>query len=397
MMTSTSANVCDRRDWRQSASSGLPFQLTTTTLIMPAQYTLRVGFDARALCGERTGVGTYAANLIEALLEIDRRISFFLVSAETLPVGPWSEDERVRTVVRRAGNGNNLVWTNVSLRGAIGREHINVFHGPGYTRPFNLGIPSIVTLHDICYAAAPQWYPYPSGFLRQAWYRRSTTGADAILTVSEFSRREIIRVYQVPADKVHTIYHGVDRHRFFPLNSEEPIRELLGRYGLPADFLLFVGDVHPRRNIARVIEAAHQVKVPLVVVGRVMDSTKPAEHPDVRFLGYVPETDLPVLYNAARALVYPSFYEGFGFPILEAMACGCPVIVSRGTACEETAGDAGLKVDPTSVKAIAEAIGGILHNRDVAVRLSEAGLKRAKHFDWRKTAEETLKVYRQVK
>jgi glycosyltransferase involved in cell wall biosynthesis len=363
---------------------------------MPAQYTLRVGFDARALCGERTGVGTYAANLIEALLEIDRGISFVLVSAETLPPGPWSQDERVGMVVRATGNGNNLVWTNISLRRAIAGEHIDVFHGPGYTRPLGLNIPSIVTIHDICYAAEPQWYPYPAGFLRQAWYRRSAAGADAILTVSEFSRREIVRVYRVPADKVYTIYHGVDRQRFFPMNSQEPIRKVLERYGLPPEFLLFVGDVHPRRNLERVIEAVRQVKVQLVVVGRVLDSTAPAEHPDVRFLGYVPETDLAALYNAAQALVYPSFYEGFGFPIVEAMACGCPVIVSRGTACEETAGEAGLRVDPASVESIAEAIGGVLQNPDVARRAAEGGLKRARQFDWRKTAEETLKVYRRI-
>jgi len=364
---------------------------------MPAQYTLRVGFDARALCGERTGVGTYAANLIESLLEVDPEISVVLVSAEAVPPERWLENQRVRNVTMGRGRRNNLLWSNVSLRRAIAAEGVDVFHGPGYTRPFGLGIPSVVTLHDISYAAAPQWYPYRSDFLRQAWYRRSAVGADAILTDSEFSRREIIRVYGVPADKVHTAYLGVDHRRFFPRAEREAIRELLERYGLPKDFVLFVGDVHPRRNLARVIEAAQKVNVPFVVIGRVVEAPAAPAHPDVRYLGYVPEADLPLFYNAARALVYVSFYEGFGFPIVEAMACGCPAIVSRGTVCEETAGDAGLKVDAASVQSIAETIAAVIHNPDVARRLTEAGLKRAAEFDWRKTAEKTLKVYRHVK
>ncbi len=221
-------------------------------------------------------------------------------------------------------------------------------------------------------------------------------GADAILTDSEFSRREIIRVYGVPGERVHTIYLGVDHRRFAPLTACEPIPELLERYGIPRDFVLFVGDVHPRRNLGRVIEAVGQVEIPLVVIGRVLDAAAKVKHPLVRFLGYVPEADLPVFYQAARALVYPSFYEGFGFPIVEAMACGCPVIVSRETVCEETAGDAGLKVDAASVASIVEGIAAVVRNPDVARRLSEAGLKRAKRFDWRKTAEETVKVYRRI-
>jgi glycosyltransferase involved in cell wall biosynthesis len=358
--------------------------------------TLRVGLDARGLCGERTGVGTYAANLIRAMPDVEPDISVVLVSAEALPAEGWTENERVRKVIRRGGGRNNLLWSHVSLRRAIAGERVDVFHGPGYTRPFGLGVPSVVTLHDISYAAAPQWYPYRSDFLRQAWYRQSAVGADAILTVSEFSRREIIRVYGVPADEVHTVYQGVDHRRFFPLAEREPIRELLHGYGLPKDFVLFVGDVHARRNLGRVIEAAQRVNMPLVVIGRVVEKPATAAQADVRYLGYVPEADLPLFYNAARALVYVSLYEGFGFPIVEAMACGCPAIVSRGTACEETAGEAGVKVDPESVQAIADAIAGVLKNPDVAGRAVEAGIKRAAEFDWRKTAEETLKVYRQI-
>jgi glycosyltransferase involved in cell wall biosynthesis len=361
---------------------------------------LRIGFDARSLCGDRTGVGTYAGNLIGALVDLDPRINPVLFSAGTLASLSWLRDERVHTIVRSTGSQNNLVWTNLALRNAIAKEHLTLFHSPGYTRPLGLKIPSIVTLHDVCYEAAPQWYPYKLGFTRRLWYRLSAEGADAIITVSEFSKREILRIYRVSSEKVHTIYEGVDHQRFRQLDDPQAVSELRTRYKLMPDFLLFVGDIHPRRNLGRAIDALHQVKardLELVVIGRPIELPVGWQQPDVRYLGYVPDNDLPLFYNAARALAYPSFYEGFGFPIVEAMACGCPVIVSRGTACEETAGGAGITVDPASVQAVAEAITGLLENPDLAQRCKTAGLKRAAEFDWNKTARETLKLYSRIK
>ena len=357
---------------------------------------LRIAFDVRSICGERTGVGTYAANLIEALLDVAPEISPVLFSAGDLPSLPWLRNERVRMVARSAGNRNNLIWTNVTLRRAIAGQSLDLFHSPGYTRPFGLGIPSVVTLHDVCYAAAPQWYPYKLSSFRRFWYQQSAVGADAILTDSEFSRREILRVYEVSPDKVHIIYLGVDHTKFRRLEDLSKFRE---RYSLPANFLLFVGDIHPRRNLGRVIDSLQRVSgenIELVVIGRPIDLPAGWKKPDVRYLGYVPDSDLPLFYNAARALVYPSFYEGFGFPVVEAMACGCPVIVSRGTACEETAGSAGITVDPASVQAIAEAITGLLQNQDLAERYRAAGLKRAAEFDWHKTARQTFEVYSKI-
>ena len=366
---------------------------------------LRIGFDARSICGERTGVGTYTANLIETLLDVAPEISPVLFAAGDLPSLSWLSNERVRTVIRPAGSGNNLIWTNVALRRAITSQPVDLFHAPGYTRPFGLGIPSIVTLHDVCYAAAPQWYPYKLSFFRRSWYRKAAVGADAILTDSEFSKREILRVYGVPPAKVHTIYPGVDRVKFRRVENPQTLREFRARHSLPADFLLFVGDIHPRRNIGTIMTALHEVKsansnfrdVEFIVVGRALELPADWKQPDVRYLGHIPDSDLPLFYSAARALVYPSFYEGFGLPILEAMACGCPAVVSRGTVCEETAGGAGILVDPASVPSVAEAIRGVLKNQDLAARCRAEGFQRALDFDWRKTATQTLKVYSRMK
>jgi alpha-1,3-rhamnosyl/mannosyltransferase len=183
------------------------------------------------------------------------------------------------------------------------------------------------------------------------------------------------------------------------------------RYRLPGRFILHVGDIHPRRNLDRAVNAFRQVRssdpqsrdLAFVLVGRKLiagDSLEAALQNDsgsgIRSLGYVAEGDLPMFYSAAAALLFPSLYEGFGLSVLEAMACGCPVIVARGTACEEVAGTAAIAVDPQDVAAMAEGVRALLTNQDLAARYSQAGLARAESFSWRRTAEETLAVYRKL-
>jgi glycosyltransferase involved in cell wall biosynthesis len=238
--------------------------------------------------------------------------------------------------------------------------------------------------------------------LRRRWYRRCAVGADAVITISEFSKREIVRAYRIPEQRVRVIYSGVDPRRFRPVPEQDAIERLRERYSLGMEFLLFVGDVHPRRNVGRIIDALPSIRertgidVGLILAGRIHESSGgpvKTDAPGVRHLGYVPEEDLALLYNAARALVYPSFYEGFGLPIVEAMASGCPVIVSRGTACDEIAGAAGLRADPADTRSVAEAAIALLADRDLAHRQVELGKRRAQDFNWRKCAEATWAVY----
>jgi glycosyltransferase involved in cell wall biosynthesis len=377
----------------------------------PTERPLQIAFDARSLCGARTGVGTYTANLLQELLRIDYALRILLVADQTVPASTGLDPKRVRVLTSASRARNNFLWSNFALTRALRKQRPELFHSPGYTVPLWPPRPALVTLHDISYAAHPEWYPYPLNAARKLWYRASARRVDAILTDSEFSRREILRVYGVNPDRVFRVHLGVNRAIF--RRSEDPDRlgDFRRRYQLPGRFILHVGDIHPRRNLDRALAAFREVRssdpqgreLAFVLVGRKLlasDSLEAALQNEsdsgIRSLGYVEEVDLPPFYSAAAALLFPSLYEGFGLSVLEAMSCGCPVIIARGTACEEVAGTAAIAVDPQDVAAMAEAVRALLTNQEVAARYSQAGLARAESFSWRRTAEETLAVYRKL-
>jgi len=289
------------------------------------------------------------------------------------------------------------------------RAAADLLHSPAYTLPPYLPVPSVVTIHDISYETHPEWYPYRGGALRRRWYRMAAACADHIITISDFSRAEILRAYHLPDEKVTRTYLGVDRRRFRRVADPQPLHALRQRYDLPDPFLLFVGDLHPRRNVRGIVRAFEILtstgripKLALVLIGRTLvEEAVPAlgqasaAH-GIRRIGYVPEADLPLFYSSARLFLFPSFYEGFGLGVLEAMACGCPVVVGRGTACEEIAGDAVRTADSDDVGSIVRAAEELLLDPVLAASCVETGLKRASRFDWNKTAEETVAVYQRL-
>jgi glycosyltransferase involved in cell wall biosynthesis len=325
----------------------------------------------------------------------------------------------------------NLGWTLVGLPRAAARAHVDVLHAPAYTAPFWSPAPVVLTIHDVSYARHPEWYPYRSDRARQAFYRYSAKRADAILTDSEFSAEEIEKAYGIPKRRIAVVPLGVDEA--FRLMAEATEASWLppsagsgaeaswlppsgGSCALPAGittpFVLHVGDLHERRNLPVVVDAVLEARrrfgpaagVSLVLAGvdrgvgtGLCAMARAAGMPDaVVLLGRVEEALLHTLYRCAAALVYPSMYEGFGLPVLEAMACGTPVIASHAASIPEVAGDAGVLLDPREPGAWVEAVVRVVNDHRWRDELAQKGLARAAGFTWERTARETLDVYRRA-
>lgn len=357
---------------------------------------LRIAFDGRALHGPAAGVRRYVWELYSAIAALDLDIECTAVGVPD----PMPRPAGIRAIPTKWQPRSNLMWSAVAAPVTLRGVRYDVFHAPAYTAPIVGVRPVVLTIHDVSYAAERRWYPYRSDPIRRAFYRRSAETAAAVVTDASFTRDEIVRVYDVPPDRIHVVPLGVGAPF---LAAERPI-------AAHPPFILTVGDIHPRRNLERLLLAVAEVRrsVPalagltLRVVGadrgglgalRAVATTAGMTHA-LEILGRVPDDTLIALYRAASALAYPSLYEGFGLPLLEAMACGTPVVAACSSAIPETVGTAALLVDPYDEGAWAAALRHVLQNPAVADRLRTDGWRRARERTWRRTAIETLHVMR---
>jgi glycosyltransferase involved in cell wall biosynthesis len=301
----------------------------------------------------------------------------------------------------------NLGWAAVGLPRAASRAAVDLIHAPAYTGPLKAPVPVVLTIHDVSYERHPEWYPYRRDPLRRAFYRRCARAASHILTVSEFSRGEIAAAYGIAPARITVTPHGAPSQ----FASADSSSLLPLPHGVATPFLLHVGDLHERRNLETALDALAHVRrsaitpqPSLVLAGAdrgVGDRLRTMAAADgigdaVVFVGSVSDQELRALYRAAAALVYPSRYEGFGLPVLEAMASGTPVLASRCASLPEVLGEAGMLLDPDDVGQWTEAIAVVLSDGEQRARMRTAGLARAAQFTWAKTARTTLDVYRQV-
>jgi glycosyltransferase involved in cell wall biosynthesis len=266
----------------------------------------------------------------------------------------------------------------------------------------------VTTIHDISYEHLPETYNRRSRFQMKLTIRHTAKRADHVIASSEYSRQDLIDTYRLPPEKVTAIPLAAPTF-YGPVTDHTQLSSIRAKYDLPGDFILGVGSIQPRKNLARLIEAygilaEKREMPPLVLVGKkawLSDETLNAKElrrlgDRVRFTGFVPDEDLPPLYSAAKLFVYPSFFEGFGLPPLEAMQCGTPVITGDRTSLPEVVGDAGVLVDPFDVPALANTIEDLLGDDLRRQRLSQKGLERAAQFTWESTARQTLDVFERI-
>ena len=363
---------------------------------------IRVGIDGRAFSSPAAGVRRYVSELVPALLASHAELDLVALggTADSLPPGlaqvaePWHP-------------ATNLGWAAVGLPRAARRASVDLIHAPAYTAPLHAPVPTVLTIHDVSYERHPEWYPYRRDWLRRAFYRRSAHAAAHILTDSEFSRGEIAAAYRIPPDRITVAPLGAASG--FTENGAD-VAEIPA--GVVAPYLLHVGDLHERRNLPVVvrglIEARRRLEPSspsLVLAGvdrgvgnALVAAAIAAGAPDaVVLLGAVTEPTLRSLYRGAAALVYPSRYEGFGLPLIEAMASGTPVIASRAASIPEVVGESGVLLDPDDPKRWAAAIVDVVTDGVLRARLRQDGLARAATFTWERTARITLDVYRRVR
>jgi glycosyltransferase involved in cell wall biosynthesis len=363
---------------------------------------MRAAIDARTLGAPKTGDRTYCLNLLRGMAALRPEGEFLLyVDRETgLPDGlpPNFEPVLLTAPVR-------WLWTPWSLPWDLRRRAAGLLHVQ-YIIPPAAPCPIITTIHDISFRRHPEWFPLKHRALLNLLIPLAAQNAAHVITGSEFTRADLIDAYDLPPEKVTVTPYAADPI-YRPIDPEEARRAVKQRFGLRGPFVLAVGVLQPRKNLPRLIRAfarvARDVPHTLALVGKpgwAHEELQQAAAASglgsrLQFTGYVPDADLPFLYNAAALFVYPSLYEGFGIPPLEAMACGTPVVTSNVTSLPEVVGDAALTVDPTDEAALADAIRQALTDEPLRAQLRTAGLARAAAFSWERTAAETLGVYRQ--
>ncbi|HEY6802255.1 MAG TPA: glycosyltransferase family 1 protein [Pyrinomonadaceae bacterium] len=370
---------------------------------------MHIAIDAHSVGAGLGGNETYATNLIEALAEIDQvnRYTLYVTKKEAVErfANRWPNVQLRVTLPHTP-----LVRIPLTLTIELRRRPVDILHVQ-YTAPPFTPCPVVNTIHDLSFEHLPETFKRRSWRQMRLTIRRSAQAAAHIITDCNFSRDDILKTYKLPSDRV-TAAPLAASSRFNSVTDKTELERVRRKYGIDGDYILTVGSIQPRKNIPRLIRAfallcnEHQLDpVPrLVVVGKrawlyedtMAEAASSSVGDKIIFTGYVAEHDLPAIYSGARCFVYPSYFEGFGIPPLEAMRCGTPTITGDRTCFPEIIGDAGVLVDPFDERAILNGIVKVLTDKNLREDLVVRGLKRANSYDWKKTAQQTLSVYEQV-
>lgn len=358
-----------------------------------------IGLNGRFLVAQRTGVQRSAYRLFRSVISRGTRFNFVLFTGESEKLAPEWNQPHVRIVASSLSHNRilmNHLWEQFILPRLARQARVKLLHSPANLAPLLFRGQSIVNIHDLCFLIEPSWFSVSFRMIYSWLVPRIARRATCIITNSNHSKNDILQHLGAPIHKVRLSYWAVEplfKGSIVPLPQRE-------------DRILFVGSLEPRKNLAGLLQAYNrfrsafpEARTRLSVVGCENPLFADASYDlgvhagEVEFLGYLSDRELAELYRTSRMLVYPSFYEGFGFPPLEAMANGTPVVTSRTSSLPEVVGDAALLVDPHHVDEIAEAIGSIFSSPSLAQKLSERGLIQAAQFSWSKTADHVLSIY----
>jgi len=353
----------------------------------------KVGIDTQTILGQKTGFGYYVDNLVTSLKKVGTKHSY-------IPLAPQNEKD--------FSTPQRFYWDQVSIPRLASKNTIDILHQPAFSVPIFYAHPVVATIHDLI---AIQFGEDISFWSRQYFGRfmpLTYRFADHIIAISEYTKKDIIDVLHIPNDKISVIYSALD-HKVQKPQDTKTVNTILHRFGIRTPFLLYVGTINPRKNLVFLTQVfervlAREPNLQLVIAGKkgwyydrlMAEITRLSLHKKVIITDYITDEEKNVLYGSATIFTFPSVYEGFGFPVLEALACGIPVIASDKSSIPEIQGDAGISIDPTDEDLWVKEICRLLHDTHLQKKYAASGVKQATKFSWDTTAKRTIEVYDHV-
>ena len=373
---------------------------------------MRIAIDGRM--GEtRGGIGVYTRELITQLADIDKKNQYFIIvnkrrSKSFLPSA--DNFSILETSITRKHYFIKDLWNHFYLPFLLGMKSIDIYFNPRYVLPFIKGkTKMVVTIHDMIAFLYPEIWSGISGFRIRNYIKLSSQGADVILTVSNSAKKDIIKILNIPEDKIKVIYCGINQ-KLYKLVPELSLPKSLKKYGIRKKYILAIGPLGTRKNHNRLIDAYNilpkniRKDYQLVITGEkkgtynklLIKAGKNCLIDDIVFTGFIPEEEMPMMISAASLFVFPSLYEGFGIPLLEAMACGTPLLVSNVSSIPEVVESAALLFDPYDINEMANAINRGIIDENLRQKLIQKGFERVKKYSWKYSAKELLSAFEEI-
>ena len=358
---------------------------------------------------QRLGSGQVAFELLKNLEQIDHQNNYLIL----LPSDPMSDLPKPRDKWQYQVLKPSRLWTRIALPLFLFRakKKPDLFFSPTHYSPWLSPVKRVVTVFDLSYLRFPDLFQQKDLYQLTNWTKQSIEKAAHIITISQSSKKDIIKNYKVDPKKITVCYPGYNETQFHKISDNDAIQKVLDKYNIKGNYILFIGTVQPRKNLKRLIQAFAKIEnLKLVVVGKIhgegrqawkfeeiLELPKKLEIEDrIIFTGFVSNQDMLYLLNGATAFALPSLWEGFGIPVVDAMACGVPVIVSNVSSLPEVAGKAGLYVNPESVDQIEQSIRVISTDKKLHLKLSKLALEQSKRFSWKKMAKQVKDIFEQI-
>ncbi|MDD6209353.1 MAG: glycosyltransferase family 1 protein [Bacteroidales bacterium] len=373
---------------------------------------MKIGFDAKRAASNLSGLGNYSRFIIDILLKTGKKDDYILFvpkEKRNVQFSKLLDNDNVKRILPSGlWKICPSLWRSYGINSSIAENNIQIYHGLSGELPANIektGVKTIVTIHDLIFLRYPQYYSLIDRNIYNSKFRYACHVADRIIAISECTKKDIIKFYGIPEKKIEVVYQGCD-DSFKTKRSEDEKKTVSEKYNLPSTFLLSVGSIEERKNLMLVVKAIESLPshIHLVAVGK---STPYAEKikeyvkqkglsEKIHFYHQVPFTDLPAFYQLASLFVYPSFFEGFGIPIIEALSSGVPVIGAKGSCLEEAGGPDSAYIDPNNEQELVLTISKILSDKNRMQEMINKGKEYVKRFDGKNIAEQLYSIYNRL-